>query len=391
MTQKFSAEAAQAAASLNPFNEEEEMFRNSLRGFLDRELEPHHEKFIGDPEYDRAFWRKAGKAGLLGGAIPEEYGGPGASDMCPVILAHELGRSLGGATVGSSLGADIATHILTFGGSDAQIRRWAPGILSGEVTQCMPLTEADAGSDATAIRATALKDGDNYVINGTKTYISNGCKAELMYVVAKTDPKQRGRGMSMIIVDASTTPGITRRPLQTSGYAAYDLAEIHFENVRVPQENLMLGEGRALDILMSTFALDRLCIAARALGEAEAAFALALDYARQRKAFGQPVIEFQNTQFVLAQMKTDIAVGTSFLHDGIRRVRAGLFSLTDGAMQKLWISEMSSRVVDGAVQVFGGAGFMEEMPIARIYRANRLHRIYAGTSELQKVAIARSL
>jgi acyl-CoA dehydrogenase len=192
-------------------------------------------------------------------------------------------------------------------------------------------------------------------------------------------------------VDARNTAGITRRPMVTSGYQAYDLAEIYFDDVRVPQRNLMGQEGKGLQILLSTFALDRLSIAARALGEAELAYALTLDYVKQRKAFGQLVIDFQNTQFVLADMKTDIAVGTAFLHEGLRRLRAGRFDLTQGAMQKLWITEMSSRVIDRAVQLFGGSGFMEEMPIARLYKANRLHRVYAGTSELQKVAIARAL
>jgi acyl-CoA dehydrogenase len=376
---------------LSPFSEEEEMFRHSLRGFLDRELEPHFEDFVGNPEADRELFRKAGKAGLLGGAIPEKFGGPGASDLCAMILSYELGRSVGGATAGSSLSSDIATHILVAGGNEKQIERWAPGILDGSITQCMPLTEADAGSDATAIRTTALKDGDDYVINGAKTYISNGNKAELMYVVAKTDPSQRAKGMSIILVDAVNTPGITRRRLETSGYAAYDVAELHFDEVRVPQENLLLGEGRAMELLLSTFALDRLSIAARALAEAELAYDLTLDYVKQRKAFGQAVIEFQNTQFTLADMKTNIAVGTAFLHEGVRKFRTGTFNLTDGAMQKLWITEMSSRLIDSAVQLFGGAGFMEEMPIARLYKANRLHRLYAGTSELQKVAIARSL
>lgn len=380
-----------AEAALDPFTEEERMFRNSVRRFLDRELEPNFEKFLGNPAYDREFWRKAGQAGLLGGAISEAYGGPGASDLCALILQHELGRSVGGATIGSSLGADIASHILMVGGSEEQKSLWGPQIVEGSITQCMPLTEPEAGSDAMAITTAAVKDGDDYVINGSKTYISNGCKAELMYVVAKTDPHQRARGMSMILVDARTTPGITRRPLQTSGMPAYDVAEIHFQNVRVPQANLMLGEGRAMEILMSSFALDRLCIAARALGEAELAFRLTLDYVRQRKAFGKPVFDFQNTQFNLADMKTDIEVGTAFLYEGIRRHRAGRFDISQGAMQKLWLAEMSSRVVDRAVQLFGGAGFMEEMPIARLYKANRLHRLYAGTSELQKVAIAKAL
>jgi acyl-CoA dehydrogenase len=379
-----------AGTDLSPFTEEEEMFRRTVRAFLDKELEPHAEKFIGDLDYDRAFWRKAGAAGLLGAVIPEAYGGPGASDICGLVLTHELGRSIGGAIVGSSLSGDIATHLLMTGGSEAQKRQWSPGILSGEVIQCMPLTEADAGSDATAIRATALRDGGDYVINGSKIYISTGNKAHLLYVVAKTDPTKRGSGMSMFLVEA-TTPGVSRSRMKTMGYPAYDLAEFHFDNVRVPAENLFLGEGKAMQILMSTFALDRLEIAARALGEAELAFNLALDFVKIRKAFGQPVFEFQNTQFKLAEMKTEIEVGRSFLHDGIRKYRRGRFGLVDGAMTKLWIPEMADRVIDMALQMFGGAGFMEEMPISKLYRGNRLQRLYAGTSELQKVAIARTL
>jgi alkylation response protein AidB-like acyl-CoA dehydrogenase len=386
-----SSSILEAVSALNPYTEEEEMYRRSVRGFLDRELEPHWEKFIGDPAHDRELWRKAARAGILSGCIPEEYGGAGASEMGIIILGHELGRSIGGATIGSSLQADVATHILLAGGSPEQIRRWVPGILDGSITQCMPLTEPDAGSDATAIRTSAIKDGSDYIINGQKTYISNGGKAELMYVVAKTDPTLRSKGMSMIIVDRVNTPGITVRPLQTSGAPAYDVAEIFFDNVRVPQENIMLGEGRAMEILLSTFALDRLTIAARALGEAQLAYDLALDYARTRKAFGQLVIDFQNTQFVLAEIKTDLMVGETLLNDGIRHLRANKFDLSYGSMQKLWMTEMSSRVVDKAVQIFGGAGFMEEMPIARLYKANRLGRIYAGTSEVLKVGIARAL
>ena len=254
----------------------------------------------------------------------------------------------------------------------------------------MPLTEAGAGSDALAIRTTAVRDGDDYVINGSKIYISGGNKSHLLYVVAKTDPTKRGKGISMILVEANT-PGVSRRPQKTMGYAAYDLAEFHFDDVRVPATNIMLGEGRALELMMTIFARDRLEIAGRALGEAELAFQLALDFVKQRKAFGQPVFEFQNTQFRLAEMKTEIEVGRSFLHDAIRKVRAHRFSLADGAMAKLWIPEMASRVIDKAMQMFGGASFMDEMTISRLYRGNRLHMLYAGTSELQKVAIARTL
>lgn len=375
---------------LSPFTEEEEAFRDAVRKFLDRELEPSYTKFVGDLEYDKAFWRKAGSAGLLGAVIPEGYGGPGASDICGVIIAQEMGRSVGGATVGLSLSADICTRMLVSSAPESLKNRFIPRILSGEISQCMPLTEPDAGSDATAIRATAVRDGDHYVINGTKVFISNGNKAHLMYVVAKTDTSKRADGMSMFLVEGDMQ-GVTRHAMKTMGYAAYDLAELHFDNVRVPVENLLLGEGRGLEILMSTFAFDRMEVAARSLGEAELSFKLALEFVKNRKAFGKTVFEFQNTQFKIAEMKTDIEVGRSFLHDAIRKYRAGAFSFGDGSMLKLWVTEMSGRVIDSAVQMFGGSGFMDEMPVSQLYRCNRLHRLYAGSSELLKVAIARDL
>lgn len=376
--------------SWSPYTDEEDAARATVRSFLDRELEPNAEKFVGNLDYDREFWRKAGKAGILGGAIPEAYGGPGGSDLMTVIIAHELGRSVGGTVVGSSLSADAITHILMTAGSEEQKRRWAPGILAGEVLQCLTLTEATAGSDATAIQTTAVREAGSYLINGSKVFVSNGNKAHLVYVVAKTDPSVGGRGMSMLLVEA-TTPGISRRPMATMGCPAYDLAEFHFDDVRVDATSLLIGEGRAMEILVSLFALDRMEVAARALGEAELGFRLALDYVKQRRAFGRELVDFQSIQFKLAEMKTEVEVGRAFLCEGVRKHRSGSFGLGEGAMLKLWISEMSSRVIDSALQMFGGSGYMEEMPISRLYKANRLHRIYAGTSELQKVAIARQL
>lgn len=373
-----------------PFTEEEEMFRSSVRAFFDRELEPHVRRFEQQGFVDRELWRKAGRAGILGCSVPEYYGGAGASELCGLIRAYELGRSPGGATIGSAITADIATHILMHGGSEAQKRRWLPEILAGEVLQCMPLTEANAGSDATAITTTARREGDEYILNGSKTFITNGVAADLMYVVAKTDPTQRGRGMSMFLVEADR-PGITRRGLATMGYRLYDVAEIFFDDVRVPAHAIFLGEGKALDILMTTFGHDRLEIAGRALGEAELAFELAVDHVKQRKAFGQKVFDFQNTQFKLAEMKTELQVGRAFLYDGVRKFRSGGFSFAEGSMLKLWMTEMSARVIDMALQFFGGSGFMDEMVISRLYTGNRLHRLYAGTSELLKVAIARTL
>ena len=380
----------EANFSPSPFSEEEEMYRQSVRAFLDRELEPNVDKFEGNFDFERAFFRKAGEAGILGAMVPEEYGGPGAGQLCGVVLMQELGRSIGGATIGSSISNDISTHILLKGASEELKRRWLPGIMRGEISQCMPMTEPGAGSDVGALRTTALLDGDHYVLNGTKCFISNGNKADLMYVVAKTDPSLGSKGLSVLLVEAAT-PGVSRARMKPMGFPAYDLAEIHFDNVRVPVGNLFLGEGRAMEILLPTFPLDHLELCARALGEAELAFNLAKEYVKQRKVFGQAVFDFQNTQFKLAEMKTDIEVGRSFLHDGVRKHRAGNYGIPDGAMIKLWIPEMSARVIDNALQMFGGSGYMDEMTISKIYRANRVYRIYAGTSEIQKSVIARRL
>jgi alkylation response protein AidB-like acyl-CoA dehydrogenase len=372
------------------YTEEHELFRRTARAFLDKELDSHYKRYAEAGGVDKEFWRKAGRAGLLGATIPEEYGGPGGDFVFNVIIAEELGRSVGSALTGSSIMADVATNILMAGGNDEQKRRYAPGILSGEVSQAMPLTEPDAGSDATAIKTTALRDGDHYVINGEKFFISNGVGADVLYVVAKTDPSQRGRGMSIIIVDADTK-GIERRKIPMVGWPAGDTGELHFNDVRVPVSNLMGKEGDAMRIMMSTFVEDRIQIAARCLGAAQLALELTLDYVKQRKVFGQRVLDFQNTQFVLAECKTDIEVARAFVDQSVQKLRDKRFTFEEGAMLKLFCTEMENRVVDKCQQLFGGAGQMRDTPIANMYTAARIQRIYAGTSELQKVAIAKSL
>jgi acyl-CoA dehydrogenase len=380
--------------NVSPFNEAEEAFRKKVREFLDRELEPNAEKFFDtqgyNVEYDRTFWRRAGEAGILGSCIPSEYGGPGLSDMCNVVIAQEMGRSIGGVTVGSSIQGDIAAFIFMKGASKELKHKWSPAIISGKTVASLAVTEESAGSDATAVKTTAIRDGEHYVVNGSKRYVSTGNVAHLHFVVVKTDPAKRGAGTSMIMIE-SDMPGFHRHPMKTMGYPGMDLAEFKFDSIRVPAGNLFLGEGRGIEILLSTFALDRLGLSARALYEAELAFRLALDYVRRREAFGQPLFDFQNTRFKLAEMKTEIEAGRSFLYNAVRKHRAGEFRFVDGAMAKLWLPEMATRVVDKAFQMFGGAGFMDETPISKIYRANRVHRIHAGTAELQRVAIAKAL
>ncbi|RJG23484.1 acyl-CoA dehydrogenase family protein [Massilia cavernae] len=370
--------------------EEHEQYRRTARAFFDREHEPNLLRYEKEGGIDAALWRKAGEAGLLGSCVPEEYGGAGGDFTYNVILAEELGRTVGSATTGSSLMADIATHILVGFGNDAQKRRYLPGILSGEISQAMPLTEPDVGSDATAIKTTAMRDGDDYVINGEKFFISNGKSANVLYVVAKTDPTQRGRGMSVIIVDADT-PGVERRKIKMMGWGCGDTGALSFKDVRVPVSNLIGAEGQGMQILMGTFLEDRLQIAGRCLGAASAALELTLAYVRERKVSGQRVIDFQNSQFALAEIKTDIAVAEALLDTCMVKFRAKALSFDEGAMLKLWTTEMEGRVLDKCVQLFGGAGLMDEAPISRMYTAARIQRVYAGTSELQKVAIAKGL
>jgi acyl-CoA dehydrogenase len=372
------------------YTEEHEMFRRTVRTFLDKELEPHYRRYADKGGVDKEFWRKAGAAGILGSGVPEEFGGPGADFVFNVILAEELGRSVGSALTGSSLMADIATYILMGFGTPQQKSKYAAGILSGEISQAMPLTEPDAGSDATAIKTTAIRAGNEYVLNGDKFFISNGASADVLYVVAKTDPTLRGRGMSVIIVDANT-PGVSRRKIPMVGWPAGDTGEINLRDVRVPVENLLGKEGEAMRILMSTFLEDRLQIAARCVGAADTALNLTLAYVKERKVSGQRVIDFQNTQFVLAEVKTDLEVGRAFLDQSIMKLRDKKLTFEEGAMLKLWVTEMENRVVDKCQQLFGGAGQMRDTPIAQMYTAARIQRIYAGTSELQKVAIAKAL
>jgi alkylation response protein AidB-like acyl-CoA dehydrogenase len=372
------------------YDETHEMFRKTVRSFLDKELEPNYRAYAAKGGLDKGFWQKAGRAGILGAAVPEEFGGPGGDFVFNVILAEELGGSVGSALTGSSLMADIATHILMGYGTAEQKSRYAAGILTGEITQAMPLTEPDAGSDPTAIKATAIRQGDEYVINGEKYFISNGTNADVLYVVAKTDPTKRGSGMSIIIVDANT-PGVTRHKIPMVGWNAGDTGALNFNDVRVPFSNLLGKEGGAMGILMSTFLEDRIQIGARSLGAAQLALKLTLDYVKERKVSGQRVIDFQNTQFVLAEVKADIEVGRALVDTSVMKLRDKRFTFEDGAVIKLWMTEMENRVVDKCQQLFGGAGQMWDTPIAHMYTAARIQRIYAGASEVQKVAISRAL
>jgi len=363
------------------------MFRDTVREFFKAELEPRISAFERDGT-DRGFWRAAGAAGLLGVFVPEEYGGPGADPLAILIVSEELGRSPAGATVGSCLNSDMATRFLVDYGTDAQKRRWLPGVVSGDVIQAMALTESVSGSDAASIRTTAITNGDHYVINGSKTFISNGSSADLLYVVVKTDPEAGARGTSMFLVPGDTA-GVTRRRQHAMMFRGGDTSEIFFDDVRVPADALLGRAGAGLSMFQPVIALDRMQICARSQGAAEAAFEMTLEYVRNRKLFGRRLVDFQNTQFKLAEMETDIAAGRAFLDSIIHRFRAGTCTDADTSMLKIWIPEMEGRVLDNCLQFWGGSGLMDEAPISRMYTAARVQRIYAGATELQKTLLGR--
>ncbi|MFK4040291.1 acyl-CoA dehydrogenase family protein [Nonomuraea wenchangensis] len=383
-------QVASELAYYSPFSEEEEMYRQTVRVFLDKEIEPAFHELGTDSESRHAAWRAAGRAGILGAAIAEEYGGPGGTPIANVILSYEIARSHCYGTVGSLFCTDMATGALLDGGSPELIHQWAPKILSGEAIQAMAITEPDAGSDVLAMRAFAERDGDDYVLSGHKTFITNGDIADILYVVAKTSKERRGRSLTLFLVDPSMA-GVTRRKLKTTGFPSGNTAELHFDRVRIPASNVLGGEGGAMRIMMSSLAYDRLQIGFRALGQAELAFRMTLDYVKQREVFQRPLFDYQNTQFALATMKSEIEVGRAYLHEMVRKVRSGVATATEGSIGKLWLCEMSNRVVDGCVQLFGAMGFSDETPISRVYTSNRVLRIYAGTSEIMKQTIARDL
>ena len=371
----------------SPYGEEMEMYRQTVRTYFEREVEPRYREFE-EKGVPRNVWRKAGEYGILGATIPEEYDGPGANRMSIMVAAEELGYAPSGATAGSFIGTDICTNFLVEFGTEEQKRKYFPGILSGEVIQAMAMTEAESGSDAFAARTTAVRDGDDYVINGSKIYISNGSKADLIFACVKTDPSQRATGMSIILVEGDT-PGLTRRRMITQGYKGGDTGELYFDDVRVPVSNLLGEENKAASVFVNTVALDRLQIVARSIGAVQRAFEMTLEHCQNRKLFGQRLIDFQNTQFVLAEMEIEIRVGRAFYNSLLRKVADDTITDAESSMAKVWLCELEFRVLDQCVQLWGGQAWMDDHPISRMFTAARVQRMFAGASELMKATIAR--
>ncbi len=381
-----------APADLGAADETDEMltmFRDSVSRFFDRHASADDlERWREVGAVDRQFWRLAGQAGLLAPSVPEEYGGAGTDFRFELAVIEELGqRGLEGfgAPVHSGIVAPYIVHYAT----EQQKHEWLPQVVSGDMVLAVAMTEPGAGSDLKGIRTTAVRDGDDYVINGQKTFISNGQTADLIVVACKTGERQ----LSLFAVETAHAAGFQRgRNLTKVGREAQDTSELFFQDVRVPATNLLGGiEGQGFAQMTALLAQERLVIAAMAQAMMERAIELTVAYTKERGAFGQRLFDFQNTQFKLAEGATQVAAGRAFLDDAIARLLAGALDATRAAMVKLWITETQWRVIDDCVQLFGGYGYMDEYPISRLFRDARIDRIHGGASEIMKMIIARSL
>ncbi|WP_166261962.1 acyl-CoA dehydrogenase family protein [Marinobacter salicampi] len=373
------------------YSSEHELFRENVRRFFRTELEPKIEQWEEESVVPRSFWKKAAENGFLCCGVPEEYGGPGADFLYNMVLSEETGYAIGGASVGFSVQADIVAYYLMNAGTEEQKQYWLPKMVTAEKIAAIGMTEPGAGSDLKAIRTSAVRDGDEYVINGQKTYITNGQNADFVLLACVTGPGKGAHGISMIIVEAERAGFERGRNLAKIGQKAADTSEMFFQDVRVPVTNLVGQEGEGFAMMMRELPRERITIACRAQAEAQRAFDLTVAYTKERKAFGKAVADFQNTQFALADMKTSLEVGWAYLDQCIKKCDAGTLTAEEGAMAKLWTTENEGRVVDQCLQLFGGYGYMCEYPISRIYVDARVRRIYGGTSEIMKLVISRSL
>jgi acyl-CoA dehydrogenase len=373
----------------NAFTAEHELFRDQVRRFFDRELVPHLDRWETQGEIDKTFWRQAGEAGLLCPNVPEAYGGLGLDFGYNAVIVEELGYV--GSSAGITLHSDIVAPYLVEYGSEEVKQHWLPRMISGETPTAIAMTEPGAGSDLQGIRTNAVKDGDDYILNGSKTYITNGQHADLIIVVAKTDPGEGAKGTSLILVE-SDRPGFARgRNLDKIGLHGQDTSELFFQDVRVPQANRLGQEGMGFAYLMNQLPQERLGIAIGAQASAQRAFDEAVRFTKERKAFGRTVFEFQNTRFTLADLAAKLQVGWAHLDWALARHVAGRLTADEASAAKLWHTELQWELCDAALQLHGGAGYMNEYLIARLWRDARVTRIFGGTNEIMKEVIARAI
>ncbi len=373
------------------YTSEHEDFRKTARTFYEREVIPHHDQWEQDGIVPRELWLKAGEAGLLCFDVPEEYGGPGVDDFrYNVILSEEQTRA-GVSGPGFSVHTDIIVPYLTSLATDEQKQRWLPGTVSGETITAIAMTEPGAGSDLQGVRTTAVDKGDHYLLNGSKTFISNGILADLVIVVARTDPEAGHKGISLLVVERGMEGFERGRNLDKIGLHAQDTAELSFTDVVVPKENLLGEEGQGFIYLMMNLPQERLIIAAQAVAAAEAIVEMCLDYAKTREAFGKPIGKFQHNRFLIAEMATEVRVARAFINECMAKHLDGKLTAVDASMAKWWCTELQNKLVNQGVQLHGGYGYMMEFPIAKAYLDSRISTIYGGTTEIQKEIIGRSL
>jgi acyl-CoA dehydrogenase len=372
------------------FSADQQIFRDSVRRFMETEVAPHHARWEEQGYVDRALWEQAGANGYLCASMPEEYGGVGVDISYSVILMEEQFR-IGATGPGFGLHSEIVAPYILHHGSEYLKSTYLPKLASGAMIGAIAMTEPGAGSDLQGVKTTAVRDGEHFVLNGSKTFITNGWLCDLVIVVAKTEPTAGAKGISLFVVDTSM-PGFTKgKRLHKMGMSAQDTSELFFDNVRVPAQNLLGEENRGFTYLMQELPWERLQIALTAVAAADAALEWTLAYTRDRKAFKRSVIEFQTVAHKLAEMKTEIAVGQVFIDRCIELKIAGKLDAETASMAKYWASDMQFKVLDQCVQLFGGYGYMHEYPIARAWADARVQRIYGGTNEIMKELISRSL
>jgi alkylation response protein AidB-like acyl-CoA dehydrogenase len=373
------------------FEPEHESFRDSFRAFLTREVVPNYAGWEKARMVSREAWTRAGAQGFLCMDVPEEFGGSGVTDFrYNLIVTEELGR-MGTAGVGYPLHTDIVVPYLTKFGSPEQKRRWLPPAVAGESITAIAMSEPAAGSDLQGIQTTAIRNGDHYVLNGQKTFISNGILSDLVVVVARTNPGAGHKGISLIVVERGMVGFERGRNLEKIGQHAQDTAELFFRDVKVPLANLLGEEGKGFAYLMQSLPVERLIIAAGSVASAETAVTLARDYCRQREAFGGKLAALQHVRFELAEMQTEAQIGRSFIDECVVELNAGALTTEKASMAKWWCTEMAQRVADKGLQLFGGYGYMQEYPISRIFTDNRVALIYGGSNEIMKEIIGRKL
>ena len=373
-------------------NEELALFRKSVRQFLDEEFLPHDARWRRDHLIDRDAWRKAGHAGLLSADVPEEWGGGGGTFAHTAVVLEEVARA-GITSFGISV-QDIVSHYVIAYGSEAQRRAWLPRLASGDMVGAIAMTEPVAGSDLQGIRTIARRDGDHYVVDGSKTFITNGHHADLVCVAAKTDPNARGsRAISLLMIETRDLKGYrVGRRLEKIGQPGQDTCELFFDGVRVPAANLLgREEGRGFAQMMEQLPYERLVVAVSAVASMELALDITVAYAKDRRLFGGRLIDLQHARFTLAECKTEAHLARVFIDDCIRRLMDGTLDTATAAMAKYWLTDKQFEIADRCLQLHGGYGYMLEYPIARIWADSRVQRIYAGANEVMKELVARAL